>query len=127
MPHVPDASQAFILSRITSRDMMLRLFVNEIQEGSNVIAADFLEASGFDYAPILLSPGVWKLEMDDGISIRYPLREWKFTGGLGNVWGYYLTDQETGTLLWMARFHPVDPYRILTPGSRVQVTPILRF
>jgi hypothetical protein len=46
---------------------------------------------------------------------------WTFTGALGNVYGYYITDAAETTLLWAERFTGA-PFNVQNNGDTITVT-----
>lgn len=55
---------------------------------------------------------------------HYAEQTYTFTGALGNVYGYYLTETTSGQLKWSERFSGA-PLNIANNGDQIKVTPII--
>lgn len=55
---------------------------------------------------------------------HYAEQTYTFTGALGNVYGYYLTEATSGQIKWSERFTSA-PLNIANNGDQIKVTPII--
>lgn len=132
---VPNASEILLL-RFALGDAAphvnstLRLFVNNYTPVPASVAANFTEMSTQGYAAITLTNTNWTVtNIDPEAEAVQAQQTFTFngTGGDTNVYGYYLTDNTAGELLWAERF-PTAP--ILVPasfGGQIRVTPRITF
>lgn len=119
-------AQETSLRAVVSDALILRLYVNDREPQEKDGAAEFTEAAGFGYTPIVLIPGEWLIDRQSSpMVLEYPEREFKFTGPLGKVFGYFLTQQFGSKLMWAERFSSgnFDGYTVRNSGDRIFVTP----
>lgn len=132
---VPNASEVLMLKfalgvLAPNVNSSLRLFVNNITLTSGVTAASLTEMSTQNYSPITLINANWVVATviveAEG---SYAEQTWTFdgTGGDTDVYGYYITDDTSGDLLWAERFPsaPITVPNIL--GGVIKVTPKITF
>lgn len=122
---VPNISETMFLHLILNKtgtysqaDVILKLFTNDYTPVETTVVGDLTEATGFGYAAKTLTGNSWSVT--DGVA-TYASQTFTFTGALGYVYGYYLTNA-AGNLYWLERF--VDgPYNIQASGEWIQVDP----
>ena len=100
-------------------DGVLRLFTNEQSPARSDPAADYVEAVGFGYAPVPLSGAGWLIGPGEA---SFAEQHFTFTGALGPVYGYYVTDVESGALKWVERF-AAGPVNVPETGGQITITP----
>src|SRR5581483_9133582 len=86
----------------TTRDLVYRLFVNNITPADTDIASTYTEASGGGYAPKTLTGANWTTTQGAPSHADYAQQIWTFTGPLtGNatIYGYYATRATDGDLV----------------------------
>ena len=116
---VPSASEEtmldIILNVTAAQTLILRLYTNNVTPGEASVAATFTEATGFGYSAITLTPGTWTTTPGNPSTAAYPQQTFTFTGALGNVYGYYITQMTSGFLMWAELFTD-GPYNIVNPA-----------
>ena len=55
---------------------------------------------------------------------EHQLVTWEFDRELGNIYGYFVTRENGGELMWAERFEK-GPFNIKTAGDKIQLTPRL--
>ena len=106
-------------------DRMLRLYVNDQTPGAADTEDDYTEASGYSYAAVTLTPASWVITPGNPTEAVYPEQTFTFSGALGNVYGYYVTeDASPPRLLWAERFTD-GPYNVTGASVEIAVTPKL--
>lgn len=126
---VPNTGEVIALEALVNRtapqNLVLRLYTNNITPGESDTAATYTEAAGFGYASITLTGSSWAAATPGApSSISFAQQTWTFTGNLGNVFGYYLTQVTSGTLVYAERFSD-GPYNIVNNGDQIKVTPVI--
>ena len=114
---VPNAGEALALDRfLKTADETLKLFVNDYTPVEGSVAGDFTEMSTQGYAAKTLTAASWTT----GI---YAQQTWTFdgTGGSTIVYGYFVIDAGTGTIMFAERFG--TPPTIVNNGDQIKVTP----
>lgn len=114
--------EALAASAVLGMNLTLRLFVNSVTIDKNTVAGDLTEASGSGYAAKSLTSGSWVQSGGGPTLATYPIQTFTFTGALGNVYGYYVTEDSTGHLVWGENQTPAD---IAVNGDKITVTPKL--
>jgi hypothetical protein len=123
---VPDAVEVIILQLLLNTPLTLRLFGNNATPGPASTAASFNEIAGGGYANKPLTFAGWSFTPNAPSFGLYAKQSWTFTGVInapGTLYGYYVTRNSDGILLWAERFAPgVVPFTPIL-NSLVEVTP----
>ena len=103
-------------------DVVLRLYTNNQTPGATDTEADYTEASGSGYAAVSLTPASWVITLGDPTEAAYPEQTFTFSGALGNVYGYFVTqDASPARLLWAERFTD-GPYNVTGASVEIAIT-----
>lgn len=114
---------AFAVGKTKTENLELRLYANDHVPLANDDRSNYTEVAGGGYASVVLRGALWEFT-DKGIEC--PEWSFKFTGAVGNVFGWYLTRETSGRLAWAGRF--VDgPYDVRTRGDIIIVAAFLAF
>lgn len=108
-----------ILNHTAGQNLVLRLYVNDKTPAEADTEADYTEAVGNGYASVELIGENWVVE--EG-SASYAQQTFTFTGALGNVYGYYMTQAVSGKLVYAERFS-TGPFNIQNNGDQIKITP----
>jgi len=123
---VPNVAETDILTYVFTSAMTLRLYGNNINPGPTDTAATYTEIAGGGYANLPLILANWVLTAGAPSYGLYPQQTWLFTGAISapsTIYGYYVTRNSDGKLMWAERF-PVSvcPFTPIA-GSQVRITP----
>jgi hypothetical protein len=128
---VPNASEVIMLNYILNKDapenISMLLYVNNVIPDENSTVATFTEMTnglGYTTGGISLTPGSWSVISGNPSQAEHTEVTWTFTGAAGNVYGYYVTRDTGGELLWAERFTN-GPFNITTNGDEIKITPRL--
>jgi hypothetical protein len=128
---VPNASEVIMLNYILNIDapenLSMRLYANNVIPDENSTVASFTEvANGLGYTTggQSLLPGSWSVISGNPSQAEHIELTWTFTGAAGNIYGYYVTRDTGGELLWAERFTN-GPFNITTNGDEIKITPRL--
>ena len=126
---VPNTGEVIALSYLvgkttTVRDLVYRLFTNNITPAETDTHSSYTEAAGGGYAAKTLTGASWTVTGGAPSSASYAQQQWTFTGALtGNatIYGYYVTRVTDGDLVLaeaLTSFQPVNnnDYYALTPA-----------
>ncbi len=124
---VPDAQELVVINAYLAPALSLKLYSNNATPVGTSVAADFTQTTGGGYASKPLTFANWNIVSGDPTVATYNAsQEWTFTGavgGTGLVYGYYVTRDSDGLLMWAERFNvAVIPF---TPeaGSLIRILP----
>lgn len=113
------------VNKLAAENLVLRLFTNNITPAESDTDLTYTEASGNGYSAITLTGSSWNAPSEgDPTSIDFAQQTFTFTGALGNVYGYYLTEVTSGKLRLAERFADA-PYNIQNNGDQIKITPQL--
>lgn len=112
---------ALIVNKRQPEDLVLKLFVNDLDPNRGHSSQDFVELEGFGYEPKTLPGDNWTIVEGDPSFAAYARQIFEFSGAVGEVFGYYIV-QESGNLMWAERF-PDAPFTIKNDGDEIKVTP----
>lgn len=122
----PDVGENIVLEALVNKtapqNLVLRLYTSNTTPGESDTAGTYTEASGSGYNAITLTGASWGSA--SGGSISYAQQTFTFTGALGNVYGYYMTQASSGTLVYAERFTD-GPYNIANNGDQIKITPTI--
>ena len=125
---VPNAAEDVMLQNILNKTApqngVLKLYMNNYTPVEGSTEANFTEASGFGYTSVTLPGASWVITQGNPTSASYPQQTFTFTGALGNVYGYYITQVTSGFILWAERFTD-GPYNIVNNGDQIKITPVV--
>lgn len=126
MPTVTKNGQLESLKLILSKNLLLRLFENNINPDYYNNVDDYEEARGGGYSQKILNASKWKFGffVDEPIAV-YPDQVFEFTGPVGLVYGFYVTGMDGKIIRWAERFAD-GPYEVLRAGDTVTVIPRTR-
>lgn len=110
-----------LVNNIAAENLVLRLFVNNITINEGVTLSSFTEASGFGYVAVNVPSSGWTFVAGDPTVATCAPQSFTFTGALGNVYGYFVTQVVSGKLMWAERFFD-GPYLIVNNGDQINVT-----
>jgi hypothetical protein len=117
------ALKAF-LNHTAGQNGVLRLYTNNITPGETDTAGTYTEAAGNGYAAITLTGGSWTVTEADPASAAYAQQTFTFTGALGDVYGYFVTQTTSGILMYAERFSGA-PINIANNGDQIKITPTI--
>lgn len=118
---VPNVGEVEMLQRILNGadDLVLHLFSVDKTPAEVDVVTSYTEVSTGGYAAKILT-SVWTIS-GDPTEGSYPQVSFDFTGS-ATVYGYYVTNNNSSTLLWAERFSD-GPYNIPSGGGSVKITP----
>jgi hypothetical protein len=104
---------------------VLRLYTNNPTVDDSITNSIITEASGATgYAPITLVGSSWTTTMTNGTATAvYSAQFFTFTTAV-SIYGYYITSQTGGNLLWVEKFSGA-PFQLPTTGGQIAVAPRL--
>ncbi len=111
-----------LLNKTAPQNLTLRLFTNNYTPVETTTEADVTEASGSGYAAVALTAASWTVTPGAPSDAAYPEITFTFTGALGNVYGYYITQNTSNKLVYAERFSN-GPYNIQNNGDQIKITP----
>jgi hypothetical protein len=112
------------------KNLILKLFCNNVTPADTDTLATYTEASGGGYAAITLTNGSWVVSEVSSIwQAAYAQQTFTFTGALTTnptIYGYYIIDQTTPTanVVWSQLL--VAPFTPANNGDTCKVTPLLQ-
>lgn len=114
---------AFLLGLSAPGNQTLKLYIGDTPILDATVASDFTEMSTMGYAAKTLTKASWVVAQSSGVAQgSYAEQTWTFTGGtLVSVYGYFVVDSTTGTLLWAERF--TTSKDIVNNGDIIKITP----
>jgi hypothetical protein len=124
---VPNAQELLILQAYLTPALTLRLYGNNRTPAATDTVAGYTEIVGGGYAAKALTFANWNFTAGaPSIAIYNTQQTWTFTGIInapGTVYGYYVTKDSDGSLMWAERFASgVVPFGPIN-GSIIRVLP----
>ena len=124
---VPDALEVEVLTTLLTSALTMRLYSNNATPSGSSSAASFTEVTGGGYANKPLTFAHWTIVAGDPSTATYDAAQvWTFTGatgGPGTIYGYYVTRNSDGKLMWAERFPPANVPFTPINGSVINVLP----
>lgn len=124
---VPNVLEVEILTTILTPPLTLRLYGNNATPVGITLAAGFIEIAGGGYANKPLTFANWGIVSGDPAVATYNAQQtWTFTGAINapfTIYGYYVTRNSDGKLMWAERFAAgLVPFTPIN-GSIIKVIP----
>lgn len=125
---VPNQLEVEVLTTLLTPVLHLRLYGNNATPAGGSTSASFTEIAGGGYAALPLTLANWTITPGDPSQAVYNLlQSFAFTGPVnapGTVYGYYVTRDSDGHLMWAERFAPaLVPFAPVT-GSTIKIIPV---
>jgi len=111
---------------VIQTNLRLHLFVNDATPTSSDLLSQYTECTATGYGSIVLAGNQWTFVIDpvtQTATATFPIQTFALTSNV-SVFGYYITDQTTTTLLVVERFSNA-PFIISGTGN-IFITPRLR-
>lgn len=123
---IPNAGEVKFLESVLGVSapgtLSIRLFTNNITPADTDVLGTYTQSTGGGYSAQNLVPASWTITPGSPTEAVYPQITWTFTGASASLYGYYVVDTATNTLLWAERFTN-GPYAITQAGDSIKVTP----
>lgn len=124
---LPDVSEQEWLKRVLKdvNNQTLKLFVNDYTPVEGTLVANLTEMSTHGYAAKTLDKTLWTIATVSNVtSATHQQQTWNFTNAASvTVYGYYIVDAVTGTLLYAERF--TYPQVVTGTDTPIKLTPII--
>lgn len=124
---VPNNIEAEILTAQLNQALTLRLYSNNRVPAGTDLVAQYTEVAGGGYAAVALTFANWVItEGAPTIALYNTFGEFSFTGTTnapGTIFGYYVTRDSDGKLMWAERFPSGSVPFTPVNGSLIRVTP----
>ncbi len=128
---IPNEGKAVALAAILGKTaaatpLTLRLFSNNHTPAAGDTNASYTEVSGGGYAAFAFTAARWSITSADPSVATYASHSFTFTGvigGSGNVYGYYITDNNNKVIAGQRLDSP--PYTPAVNGDSVVVNPLI--
>jgi len=110
-----------IVNNTAPQSLVLKLYTNNKTPAKTDVAADYTEASGYGYSAVTLTPANFTFTAGDPSSASYPQITFTFTGAAGYIYGYFVIQSSSGSLLFANRFTNA-PIQIANAGDEIRIT-----
>jgi hypothetical protein len=124
---VPDALEVEVLTTLLTPALTMKLYSNNYTPVGGSAAANFTEVAGGGYANKPLTFANWVIT-SGSLALYNAMQEWVFTGvtnAPGTIYGYYITRNSDGKLMWAERFPAANVPFTPIAGSIIRVLPRL--
>lgn len=124
---VPDIQEVAVLTTFLTPNLTMRLYGNNKTPAHGDTASGYTEISGGGYVNKPLTFANWTITPGEPSQAVYAsTQQWTFTGIVdppGTIYGYYVTRDTDGKLMWAERFPSgVVPFAPIN-GSIIKVLP----
>ncbi len=113
-----------VLNKAMPEDIKIKLYTNDVTPSEDDDENTYVEVIGNGYSSILLSPISWDIQDGNPTTAAHPEVTFNFTGAVGNIYGYFIVGEDTGTLKWAERFSN-GPFNVAVSGSSIKIRPRL--
>lgn len=124
---VPDVGEVIalkaFLNNTAGQDQTLKLFATNVTPAETDTAGTYTEAAGGGYTSKSLAGASWSFTAGAPSHADFAQQTWTFTGALttnATVFGYYVVQASSGTLLWAEQFTSFTP---ANNGDQILLTP----
>ena len=124
---VPDSEELEVINSILAAAMTLRLYSNNKTPAGGDNTAAYTEVAGGGYASLPITFANWTIITGTPTSATYnAFQQWTFTGvtnAPGTIYGYFVTRNSDGKLMWAERFPSASVPFSPIAGSIIRVLP----
>lgn len=124
---VTDVQEVEILTAFLTPAVTMRLYGNDRTPAGTDSAASYTEIAGGGYAAKALTFANWLLTSGaPTVALYNAVQSWVFTDAInapGTIYGYFITRDSDGLLLWAERFPSGSVPFTPIAGSVIRVTP----
>lgn len=124
---VTNVQEVAILTNFVTPALTLRLYGNDRTPAGTDVAADYTEITGGGYVAKALALANWQFTAGGPTVALYDtVQQWVFSGAIGapsTIYGYFITRNSDGLLLWAERFPAGSVPFTPIAGSVIRVTP----
>ena len=122
----PNAIEVEVLTTMLTPAFTLRLYGNDKTPADGDVSANYTEIAGGGYANKPLTFANWTITAGAPSLAVYAGQTWIFTGAInapGTIYGYYVTRNSDGKLLFASRFPSANVPFVPVNGSKIVVLP----
>lgn len=113
----------YMLNYSAPTNVELRLYTNNITPAYTDILASYTESSAAGYAGITMAGTSWTVATTSGTTVaNFAQQTFSYTTS-ESVYGYFVTSNGKGQVLWSERFSGAVPFNIPSGGGTVSITP----
>lgn len=123
---VPNAAEVRVLVEFLTPALTLRLYGNDKVPADADVTTDYTEIAGGGYTNRPLTFANWTIVAGAPSLASYSSESWIFTGVInapGTIYGYYVTRNSDGLLMWAERFPPANVPFTPIAGSKIVIVP----
>lgn len=123
---VPNAAELEIITYVLTPALTLRMYGNNVTPADGDTAAGYTEIAGGGYANKPLTFANWTIVAGTPTTASYAVQIWTFTGVINapsTIYGYYVTRNSDGKLMWAERFPAATVPFTPAVGSIIRVVP----
>lgn len=113
----------YMLNYSSPTNVELRLYTNNITPAYTDVLASYTESSAAGYAGLTMAGTSWTVATTTGTTVaNYAQQTFSYTTS-ESVYGYFVTSNGKGQVLWSERFSGAVPFNIPSGGGTVSITP----
>ena len=114
-----------LVNKTAPQNLVLNLFANNITPSNTDTAVTYTAATFAGYAPAAISGTGWGSAASGVITYASQITfTCSTTGATNNIYGYYVTQTTSGTLVWAER-DPAAPFGVTNAGDAIKITPTI--
>jgi hypothetical protein len=110
-----------LVNSTAPQTLVLKLYTNNVTPTELDVASNYTELSGYGYTSTTLIPGNFTFAQGSPTTATYPQITYTFTGAAGYIYGYFVVQQSSNTLMFANRFTNA-PIQISNNGDQIRVT-----
>jgi hypothetical protein len=110
-----------LVNQSAPQTLILRLYSNNKTPTETDVATDYTEVVGYGYTSTTLTPNNFTFVEAIPTTATYPTITYTFTGAVGYIYGYFVTQASSGNLIFANRFTNA-PIQIANDGDQIRVT-----
>jgi len=123
---VPNALEVEVITSLLTPALTMRLYGNDKTPADGDVAANYTEISGGNYTSRPLLFASWTITPGAPSIASRALEQWLFNGpvaGPNTIYGYFVTRNSDGKLMWAERFPSANVPFGPVNGSKIVVLP----
>ncbi len=113
----------YMLNYTSPTNVELRLYTNNATPAYTDVLASYTESSAAGYGGITMAGTAWTVATTSGTTVaNFAQQTFSYTTS-ESVYGYFVTSNGKGQVLWAERFSGAVPFNIPSGGGTISITP----
>lgn len=112
----------YMLNNTAANNVELRLYTNNLTPAFSDVLASYVESSASGYNGITLTGAAWTVATTSATTVANFAQQTFSYSTSESVFGYFVTSQGKGQVLWAERFSGAVPFNLPASGGSISIS-----